>query len=70
MVAEIGHEWVEEAAPQEDARRRRKRFETWPEKRGKSGPEVDDGDMMMMTTKMMMVHVEWLLSFFFMAVSI
>ena len=65
MVAEIGHEWVEEAAAQEDARRRRKRFETWPEKQGKSGPEVDDGDMMMM-----IVHFEWFFSFFFMAVSI
>ena len=69
-MAEIGHEWVEEAAPQEDARRRRKRFETRPEKRGKFGPEVDDADMMMMTTMMMIVHFEWLLSFFFMAVSI
>ena len=69
-MAEIGHEWVEEAAPQEDARRRRKRFETWSEKRGESGPGVDDGDMMMMTTMMMVVHFEWFLSFFFMAVSI
>ena len=56
---------MEEAAAQEDARRRRKRFETWPEKQGKSGPEVDDGDMMMM-----IVHFEWFLSFFFTAVSI